>query len=161
MYCVINKTGVCENKGRVQVRVDCYLEEGEEQYDKFYVSVLDIPPEGYPGELTDEGSPKDLKDFELWMSKLPTKMVNTPFCCHFVYLSPIVTDEDVAKTANDVLKMAYGNLTKNRLSENKTPIIPPNPFAKASAETRVAEIKNVDYSKVKVSGEEETFLKKE
>jgi hypothetical protein len=59
MYFKINKTGISEYKGLVDVSFDCYLEPADAGYSEHHVTVPVIPAEGYPGKVDAMGSPVD------------------------------------------------------------------------------------------------------
>lgn len=108
MYTGIEPSGCAVRKGKVQIRFSFYLEPGDARYDEHHVQVPIIPPEGYPGEVDELGSPKDLGAYNTWLESLSKEWQNNPFHNHFVYVDPDVTDEEIRKLMRDHLQEFYG-----------------------------------------------------
>ena len=68
-YSVINKTGCCERKGNLQIRLDFFLEEDDSRYQDSLVSTQDDRGVSY--------------------------IQYVPFHSHFAYFDPNVTDEEI------------------------------------------------------------------
>ncbi len=98
-YSVINKTGCCERKGNVQVRLDFYLEPEDPRYNELYLELVDTKSSeylaGYKGKVDKQGNPIDQADYDKWYDSLPKVWQNTPFHSHFLYFDPDVTGEDI------------------------------------------------------------------
>jgi hypothetical protein len=107
-YGVIEKSGCGEFKGRVKIRIDCYLTPVSpyyEQYGGAYVPV--IPPEGYTGKVDEEGNPVNPEDYQKWLDSLPTVWQDNPFHSHFVYFDDKVTDDQVKAEVVKVTEYFY------------------------------------------------------
>jgi len=152
MYFKVNHSGCAERKGLCQVRYDLFLDPGDHNYSEHYVEVPVIPEGGYPGEVDKiDGSPIDQKDHDEWFSGLRKEWQNNPFCCHFVYHGPEVSDEEILKAGEDVLKMGYENHVKDSLYLNKNePVAFSADSTKIqSCKDRVATIKTTDFEALK------------
>lgn len=152
MYSEINKSGCAERKGLVRIRFDFFLEPKDHNYSKTYAEVTIFPEEGYPGEVDGLGDPVDEKEYKDWRKNLPTIRQNNPFCCHFMYFEPEVTDEEILKSGQDSLKMAYGNWKKESLHLNINPIAfhSDNDEKIEKCKNRLKSILSVEFPKVKV-----------
>ena len=71
-----------------------YLDEGDYGYEKHYVQVPDMTGQEYRGEM-DGLSPKDIKDYQNWLDKLPKVWQLNPFHNHFIYVEPETSDEEI------------------------------------------------------------------
>jgi hypothetical protein len=85
-YAVIEKSGSGVAKNVAKLRIDCFLNPDDPNYDKCYVNVPVIPPEGYPGKVDKEGTPKDPKDYDAWLESLPHIWINAPFHHNKIWL---------------------------------------------------------------------------
>jgi hypothetical protein len=151
-YYKINPTGCNERNGLVQVRFDCYLDEKDPGYAEHRVTVPIIPKEGYLGKVNDMGAPADMEDYEKWLASLPTETKDNPFCCHFRYFEPDITDADLLKAGESILAMAKVNHTKGTLSKNSNPpvVFTTNLVKIQASLSRVDSVKATDFSKVSV-----------
>lgn len=151
MYFKINKTGVSEYKGLVQVRFDCYLDPLDPGYAEHHVTVPVIT-EPYPGKVDAMGSPADQTAYDKWLAALPTATRDNPFCCHFRCFEPDVTDADLVKAGAEILKMAGGNFQKGVLCKNTNPTVTfTTSLSKITASLNRAEtIKATDFTAVSV-----------
>ena len=150
MYFKIEKSGCIEYNGLVQVRYDLFLDKGNYKHHVHYIEVPTIPEEEYPGEINEHGSPIDLEDYNKWISKVPKKWQNNPFCCHFCQFEPGVTDEEILFVGELALDMAYKNWKLDNLNLNKNM---PITFSSDSeiinkCEKRVEKIKVTDFSNI-------------
>ena len=93
MYYKVTKGEI--RKGRVKLTFSFYLDPEDYGYDKKFVEVPIVPPEGYLGEIDKDGVPIDQKNFDKWFDKLPTRFVNTPFHNHKVYFENDNTNEEI------------------------------------------------------------------
>lgn len=143
MYFKINKTGVSEYEGLVQVRYDLYLDKGDYKYNEHHVTVPIIPAGGYPGAVDAQGNPVDINDYNKWLKSLPTEERGNPFCCHFCQFEPTVTDEELLYVGQLALDMSYCNWKDGNLHKNKNqPIVfSADPQKKAACVARVDQIK--------------------
>ena len=152
-YFKINKTGCHERKGLVEIRYDCYLSRDDKGNEEHYVTVPDFdnnPP--YGGKIIDWGGPIDLEDYIKWENSLPTITRNNPFCCHFVQVSPITTDEEIVAIGEEVLKMAFANHQEGDLSKNTNESLTVSKEENwIGSVSRVEEIKDTDYVFVEAS----------
>lgn len=150
MYFKINKTGVSEYKGLVEVRFDCYLEPTDAGYSSHHVTVPVIPPEGYSGKVDTMGVPANMDDYKKWLASLPTETRDNPFCCHFRCFEPDVTDAEIVKAGDEILKMAGDNFKKNELFKNANPKVTfTTSLSKITASLNRAEaIKATDFTAV-------------
>jgi hypothetical protein len=149
MYFKINKTGVSEYKGLVEVRFDCYLDPLDPGYAEHHVTVPVIT-EPYPGKVDEMGSPADQAAYKKWLASFPTVTRDNPFCCHFRCFEPDVTDADLVKAGAEILKMAGANHQKGDLKKNTNPKVTfTTNLSKITASlNRVEAIKATDFSKV-------------
>jgi len=150
-YFKINTTGCGERKGLVEVRYDCYLSRDDAGNEEHYVTVPDFTDAVYEGKMGEMG-PEDVADYKKWVDGLPTITRNNPFCCHFVQFEASVTDEEIVKKGEEVLKMAFENHQKGDLKANRnTPFtLSKEPDATESA-MRVSQIKTTDYVAIEAS----------
>jgi len=104
-YGVIEKSGCGEFKGKVKIRIDCFLTPESEYYSQYGGAyVVDTTSKeylaGYKGELDKEGNPVNQKDYDIWWDSLPTVWQDNPFHSHFVYYDTTVLDDSIkAETA--------------------------------------------------------------
>lgn len=144
-YYKINPTGCGENKGLVEVRYDCYLSRDDTGNEQHYVTVPDFTDAVYEGKIGDMG-PEDVEDYRKWVESLPTITRNNPFCCHFVQFEASVTDEEIVKKGEEILKMAFDNFQKGALHENKNaPFTLSKEPDKQESALRASSIKTTDY----------------
>lgn len=146
MYFKINPTGCGENKGRVEVRYDLYLDSGDYGYSDHYVQVPVIIKE-YSGKVDESGAPVDIEDYQKWHDGLERVWQNNPFCCHFVQFEPTVTDAEILERGEEVLAMAYKNHLNDDLRANTNPYVAKSTDATkiASCASRAASIKTTDF----------------
>lgn len=91
----VDPTGCRERRGVVQIPLSMYLNKGDYGYDKHYVQVPVMPPEGYTGEIGEAGSPVDTRHHQDWLDSLPKIWQLNPFHNHFIYVEPEVSDEEI------------------------------------------------------------------
>ena len=152
MYYTINKTGLSERGGLVQVRFDLYLEPSDPGYNDYRVEVPVIPPEGYSGERDAEGNAVDAEAFKKWLDKLPKEKRDNPFCCHFCQFEPDVTDEEILYVGELALDMAaknYSDLKKNR---NVPVVFSADETKKSAAKSRINAVLETEFNKIKTVG---------
>ena len=108
-YGVIEPSGCGEFKGRVKIRIDCFLKPESSYYDLYggaYVPV--IPEGGYPGEVDKEtGEPLDWDKYNEWLDGLPTVWQDNPFHSHFVYFDTTVLDDQIKAQIAKVTEYFY------------------------------------------------------
>lgn len=108
-YAKIETSGCEIRKDRIKLRLDCFLNPTEPNYDKHHVFIVDWnSPEaiaGYQGEVNAEGDPIDLKDYQQWEDSLPHIWVNTPFHSHMIHPVHTATDNEVK--ANIIRCLGY------------------------------------------------------
>jgi len=149
MYFKINTTGCGEKKGLVEVRFDCYLSPLDYGYADHHVTVPVIS-EAYPGKVNEMGSPVDQKDYDLWISSLPTITRDNPFCCHFRCFEPDVTDEQIVKAGKEILVMSYTNHLMGDLRANANPKVnfTTNIVKIQASLSRVENVKTADFAEI-------------
>lgn len=152
MYYRIEKSGCCERKGLIQIRFDCYLSREDPGNEQHYITVPDIPIEGYPGDVDKDGRPVDYEDFKKWLDTLPTKQQNNPFCCHFRLFQPDVRDEDIVKAGDEILQMAYENFQVGDLKRNHNPGITADASKASLIEAKIASVLAKDFTTVADAG---------
>lgn len=96
--------------GLLQVRYDLFWDETDPEYSLIEVPVY--PPEDYAGEDSPEA-------YEAWIKTLPMLEVNPPFCSHFVFFEPTVTDEEILFVGELALDMAEKNYRTGDITKNK------------------------------------------
>ena len=108
-YGVIEKSGCGEFKGKVKIRIDCFLTPDSPYYSQYggaYVPV--IPPEGYQGKVDEKtGEPLDWDDYNHWWDGLPTVWQDNPFHSHFVYYDTTVLDDTIKAEIAKVTEYFY------------------------------------------------------
>jgi hypothetical protein len=123
MYWKLEPSGCCEWDGVVQLRFDCFLEEGEKGYEDFLVP----DPESKTGV-----------------------MMNTPFVSHFRRFQHEVTDIEIIENGDEIVKMSYDNFQRNALYQNhnrgKEPIR--NRLNASKSLTRVNQVIVTDFKDV-------------
>lgn len=107
MIAIIEPTGISVRRGKVQLRLSFYLEPGDARYDEHHVQVSVIPPEGYLGEVDDEGNATDMDAYNEWLESLPKVWQNNPFHNHMERVSPDVEDAEIADLLRDGLVKFY------------------------------------------------------
>lgn len=141
----IEKTGCCERKGLLQVRYDLFWDEEDKEYQ--LVDVPIFPPEGYPGKVDEEGNAIDEKDYQAWKDSLPTQLINLPFITRLAYFEPDVTDEEIAYVG--ALKLELTAKYFPDLKQGNNIPFQWKPELKSLTEAKLAQIKAVDFTKVK------------
>jgi len=106
-YAVIEKSGSGIVKDVVKLRVDYFLNPDDPNYERHYVNVPVIPPEGYPGKVDKEGNPKDQKDYDAWLESLPHVWQNNPFHSHKIWLPKEPTDNYIKAQIERTLNYFY------------------------------------------------------
>jgi hypothetical protein len=97
----INLTGTHIQHGYLKVRVDLYPSPANKTYVLHHVDKPIIPPEGYQGEVDDEGNPKDFDDYNAWFESLPTRKELNPCLCHFIKVDPDTTRAELEQIIRD------------------------------------------------------------
>jgi len=160
--------------GMVNVLAAFYLEKGDDGYDKYmvehYVQVPVIPKgEKYPGKVNEIGIPLDIEDYKKWVDSFPKAWQLNPFCNHFIQFEADVIKEEIlycfefalAQTRlnylEDDLHCEKGTSAKRinqdigylqRLADYRQPTTEMK-LKISAAEAKTAELKNVDFTKVK------------
>lgn len=107
-YAKLEPSGSGVVKDVAKLRVDLFLNPDDPHYDKHYVRVPVIPPEGYPGKVDKEGTPKNQKDYEAWLESLPHIWINTPFHHNKIWLPDAgATDNLVLEKMEHTLNYFY------------------------------------------------------
>ena len=112
-YVVVEPSGVCKEKGMVQVRFAMYLYPDDYGYEKHHVQVPVIPAGGYPGKVDKEGSPIDINGYNKWIDSLPKVWQNNPFHNHFILVEPTMSDEEIMNIGETFLREAYDKWSAN------------------------------------------------
>lgn len=133
----------------MQIRYDLFLDEADYRYKDFYVQAPVIPENGYQGKTDEMGSPVDIKDYEKWLSVLPTEWILYPFCSHMVYFESTVTDEEILFVGELALDMTYKDFLLDSLGKTKNQPVIFKATMKSTSESKVASILNVDFAKIK------------
>jgi len=99
----------------LKVGLSFYPDVIDKTYALHYVNVPVFPPEGYPGEVDEFGTPIDQKDYDAWEAGLPHIWRLNPCLSHFVIVPETILLEDVqlfleqrltpdvAKTIDDIM----------------------------------------------------------
>ena len=150
MYFKVNPTGCSERKGLVEVRFDCYLDPTDPGYAEHHVTVPVISGD-YPGKVDEMGVPAGMDDYQKWLDSFPTETRDNPFCCHFRCFEPDVTDADLLKAGDEILKMAFDNNKVGTLQKNTNPKVTfTTNITKIQASlSRVETIKQTDFTATK------------
>jgi len=111
-YGVIEKSGCGEFKGKVKIRIDCFLTPDSPYYDQYGgADVVDTNSKeylaGYQGELDKEGNPVNPEDYQKWLDSLPTVWQDNPFHSHFVYYDTTVLDDSIKAKIASVTEYFY------------------------------------------------------
>lgn len=135
----IEKSGCNVRNGLLQVRYDLFWDET----DPFYalVEVPVFPPEDYTGEDSPEA-------YEAWIKTLPTELINPPFCSHFVYFEPTVTDEEILFVGELALDMAEKNYRAGDITKNKNMKFDWQPAWAEESARRLDAVKALDVTSV-------------
>jgi hypothetical protein len=127
----IEKSGCCERKGLLQIRMDIYDE-------KIFTDVPIIPKEGFTGKE---------EDYMKWINGLKTEKKNLPVHTHFFYLEHDATEDDVINTADSFLE----KYKKAEPMINTKVVWKPEKSKLAT--TNIASIKSVDFEALKIASE--------
>lgn len=112
-YGVIEPSGCGEFKGRVKLRIDCFLKPSSSYYGQYGgAEVVDTSsPEyldGYKGEVDKEtGEPLDPVKYQEWLDSLPTVWQNNSFHSHFIYYDTSVLDDTIKAKIASVTEYFY------------------------------------------------------
>jgi hypothetical protein len=112
-YGVIEKSGCGEFKGKVKIRIDCFLTPESPYYDQYGGAyVVDTASKeylaGYKGAKDDKtGEPLDWDDYNKWLDSLPTVWQDNPFHSHFVYYDTTVLDDSIKAQIAKVTEYFY------------------------------------------------------
>jgi len=106
-YAKIESSGCGIVKDVTKLRIDCFLNPDDPNYDRCYVNVPVIPPEGYQGKVDKEGTPKDQKDYDAWIKSLPHVWRNNPFHSHMIWLPKEPTDNFIKEQIERTLTYFY------------------------------------------------------
>lgn len=111
MYVKIEPSGCSVRKGKLQIRLAMYLDEGDYGYESMLINVPALPEggfiKGYTGKKTEDGTPVDLDAFNKWLKALPTVQINSDFHNHFIQVPPDTTNEEIMDIAEAFLHEAY------------------------------------------------------
>lgn len=135
----IEKSGCNVRKGLLQVRYDLFWDETDPEYALVEVPVF--PPEDYAGEDSPEA-------YEAWIKTLPTQVIHPPFCSHFVFFDPTVTDEEILFVGELALDMAEKNYRAGDITKNKNLKFDWKPAWSAESQKRMDEIKALDVTSI-------------
>ena len=181
-YVEIEPSGCGEFHGNVKIRYDFFLTPDAYRYDDRHLYVVDTTTEeylaGYTGKFNEDGTPKNLVQYDKWDASLPRVWVNTPFHSHFCYFDADVTNAEVEKAGlyhlgnfysawcddwTDVQGgMRHGWDTETRVRPvryDEVEILADYELRKDDVETRVEEVKTLGISDSvgTLIGEGETF----
>jgi hypothetical protein len=112
-YGVIEKSGCGEFKGKVKIRIDCFLKPESPYYDQYGGAyVVDTTSQkyldGYPGKVDEKtGEPLNWEDYNKWWDGLPTVWQENPFHSHFVYYDTTVLDDAIKSKLAEVTEYFY------------------------------------------------------
>jgi len=112
-YGVIEPSGCGEFKGRVKIRIDCFLTPESSYYDQYGGAyVVDTASKeylaGYKGAKDDKtGEPLDWDAYNKWLDSLPTVWQDNPFHSHFVYYDTTVLDDSIKAQIASVTEYFY------------------------------------------------------
>jgi len=112
-YGVIEPSGCGEFKGRVKIRIDCFLTPESSYYDQYGGAyVVDTASKeylaGYKGAKDDKtGEPLDWDAYNKWLDGLPTVWQDNPFHSHFVYYDTTVLDDSIKAQIASVTEYFY------------------------------------------------------
>jgi len=112
-YGVIEPSGCGEFKGRVKIRIDCFLTPDSPYYDRYGGAyVVDTASKeylaGYKGAKDDKtGEPLDWDAYNKWLDSLPTVWQDNPFHSHFVYYDTTVLDDSIKAQIASVTEYFY------------------------------------------------------
>lgn len=137
MYYEIEKSGCCERKGLLQIRMDIHQEDN-------FTDVKIYPEKGYDGKLNEQGTPVDMEYYQKWFDNLPTEKKNLPIHTHFFYLDHDATDEDIKAYAEKMCQKY------NDGEEMKNDEIIWKPENKSLCEARLVSVKMKDFTTVKL-----------
>lgn len=124
MITKFEKTGCCERRGMVQIRVSFFLEPDEEGYDDYHIQV---PTERYSGPRKERGQPADLEDFATWKETCEKKWIDTPCHNHFFRIEPGGAEDDdaiildIAERCGEEVLRAQKHHRAPNLANPKTP----------------------------------------
>ncbi len=136
MYAKIEPSGVCEFKGKVQVRICFYLDPADIGYSKHHVQVPDFTGATYIGSMNEDGSPTSQTDYTAWVASLPKVWQNNPFHNHFIYVEPETADTEIADIGKTFLVEAYMKWSKDKPLDLRN--APVNFFSVVSSELKQA-----------------------
>jgi len=181
-YVEVEPSGCGEFHGNVKVRYDFFLTPDAYRYDDRHLYLVDTTTEeylaGYTGKLNEDGTPKNLVQYDKWEASLPRVWVNTPFHSHFCYFDADVTNAEVEKAGlyhlgnfysawcDDWIDvqggMRHGWDTETRVRPvryDEVEILADYELRKDDVETRVEEVKTLGISDSvgTLIGEGETF----
>jgi len=122
-YVVVEPSGTCERNGMVQVRLAMYLYPSDYGYEKQRVQVPVTPAGGYLGKKDNMGQPIDTNDYNKWIDSLPKVWQDNPFHNHFIYVEPIMSDEQIMNIGEAFLKEAYAKWSANQPLDLKNPAV--------------------------------------
>ena len=126
MFVKVEPSGCCERKGLCQIRFSMYLDPGDVGYEKRYIQVPVVPPEGYQGKVDAKRAALDGDDYNAWVKGLPKMWQNTPFHDHFIYVEPDTTDDEIMDIGKAFLKKAYPYWVSGKFPDLKNePVVLP------------------------------------
>jgi hypothetical protein len=112
-YGIIEKSGCGEFKGKVKIRIDCFLTPDSPYYSQYGGAyVVDTASKeylaGYKGAKDDKtGEPLDWDAYNKWLDGLPTVWQDNPFHSHFVYYDTTVLDDSIKAEIAKVTEYFY------------------------------------------------------
>jgi len=112
-YGVIEPSGCGEFKGKVKIRIDCFLSTDSPYYSQYggaYVVDTTSPEylKGYKGAVDKEtGDPLDWARYNEWWDSLPTVWQDNPFHSHFIYYDTTVLDDSIKAQIAKVTEYFY------------------------------------------------------
>jgi len=112
-YGVIETSGCGEFKGKVKIRIDCFLTPESSYYSQYGGAfVVDTASKeylaGYKGARDDKtGEPLDWDAYNKWLDGLPTVWQDNPFHSHFVYYDTTVLDDSIKAKIASVTEYFY------------------------------------------------------
>ena len=142
MFVKVEPSGCCERKGLCQIRFSMYLDPGDVGYEKRYIQVPVVPPEGYQGKVDAKRAALDGDDYNAWVKGLPKMWQNTPFHDHFIYVEPETSDGEIMDIGKAFLQEAYIKWASDEKIDLKNPRVKfPTYFKRAKIEAKVQHLK--------------------
>jgi len=124
-YAKLEPSGTLVKEDKIQLRFDLFLDFDAPGHDIHYVNVPVIPPEGYTGVKDTHGAPVSQADYDIWVDGLPRIWKNNPFLGVLVYVDYDVTDEEIKRLEQDILREAYGVWSKQTSNQDVIKVLQP------------------------------------